>query len=550
MKVLVVDDMPPNRKLLGRVLAGWGHEVIEADRGSAAVNRCHEVMPDLILMDVMMPGMSGMEAANLIRQLPAGDEPSIIFVTALREHEGLIPALESGGDDYVTKPVDLEVLAAKIKAHQRIRELSRQLAAQNALLQRRNNELRREHELIEHFFDRIQQRNFMPPDMLRFRASSASAFSGDLLLSAARPGGGLYLLVGDFTGHGLTAAMGSLPVAEVFARLTAQAQPIGVVARRINQLLTTYLPTEIFLAATLLELDATGTLLQYWAGGLPNGVALSTDGDIKSLASQHMPLGILDDGEFDESVRSLKLPCDTRIMLMTDGITESASPAQEHFGEQRTLDVLAGVGPDDDALTILLDAVTAFTGTAQLQDDVVLAQLTCRPLAPGGRGASDGDGGNYPTHISFTVSAGELADGGITQRAVDLLCISPVAERHRAELHTILSELISNAIDHGLLCIDEDERDYADQGYQYRRTARLRALMDASLTISADILRTSPTWTARISVEHSGAPRPVLVQVGDEEAASGRGLLILDALCDAVQIAPDGRRTQISYTFD
>jgi CheY-like chemotaxis protein/anti-sigma regulatory factor (Ser/Thr protein kinase) len=549
MDILVVDDTPANRKLLARALAGWGYEVREAASGTEGIEACRQRMPDVVLMDIMMPGMNGMEAARFVRDLPGGKELSIIFITALKEGEGLVEALGSGGDDYITKPVALDVLQAKLKAHARIRELSRALAERNRLLAQHNRELRREQEIISHFFERAQEQNFLPPEMLRYRASSRTAFSGDLLLSRRRPGGGLYLMLGDFTGHGLSAAMGSLPVTETFSRMAHEGLPVGVIARELNRLLNASLPEEIFCAATLLELDATGEFLGCWAGGLPNGYARTPTGEMITLGSHHMPLGILGDGDFDETLETFKLPVGTRIYLMTDGITDARGTDGEAFGEARAAAVIVEAPPGSNVLEVLQREAAAYSGRSSARDDVAIVELECQALVPESDVLADMGRGTYPVSLHLRVSANDLADGGVIRRLIDMLGVMPIVFRRRAELHTVFAELLTNTIDHGLLARGRG-RDYDDAEYFVDRESRLREIGDRHVDITVALGREREHWLLEVSVEHDGEARAVDLSLSDDEDAHGRGLLLLEALCEDVRIENQGRRTRVRYRFE
>lgn len=177
----------------------------------------------------------------------------IIFVTALSSDDSLVTALAAGGDDYVIKPFNVNVLESKINAHLRIRELNQQLNIKNELLSRFNQRLISEQELIEHFFEKAIQQSFLDEKIIRYNMSSMSAFNGDLLLSECAPDGGIYLLMGDFAGHGLTAAMGTLPVAMTFFKMVAIGFSVDDIAREINFQLHKLMPRVCFLLQPFLS---------------------------------------------------------------------------------------------------------------------------------------------------------------------------------------------------------------------------------------------------------------------------------------------------------
>jgi len=110
-RVLVVDDNAPNRQLLRAYLESAGHEVIEAESGERAVEVAQTVLPDLVLLDVMMPGMNGFQTTTELKELANGFLP-VILVTALNDASSKLLGLRVGADDFVTKPVDrFEILA-------------------------------------------------------------------------------------------------------------------------------------------------------------------------------------------------------------------------------------------------------------------------------------------------------------------------------------------------------------------------------------------------------------------------------------------------------
>jgi len=112
-KVLVVDDEPQIRRVMRVILSGENYEVLEARSGEAALLRFREFLPDLVLLDLNMPGMSGLEICRAIRET---SEVPIIVLTVRREEDEKVEALDAGADDYVTKPFGKHELLARIRA--------------------------------------------------------------------------------------------------------------------------------------------------------------------------------------------------------------------------------------------------------------------------------------------------------------------------------------------------------------------------------------------------------------------------------------------------
>jgi two-component system KDP operon response regulator KdpE len=112
-KILVVDDEPQIRRVMRVILSGENYEVLEARSGDAALLRFRESLPDLVLLDLNMPGMSGLETCRAIRE--SSDVP-IVVLTVRHEEEEKVEALDAGADDYVTKPFGKQELLARIRA--------------------------------------------------------------------------------------------------------------------------------------------------------------------------------------------------------------------------------------------------------------------------------------------------------------------------------------------------------------------------------------------------------------------------------------------------
>jgi putative two-component system response regulator len=126
-QILVVDDHSASRMTAVALLAMEGYEVIEADCGSTAIKLVTHKQPDLILLDVMMPGMDGFEVCHLLKQDEHTRLIPVIFITALNDRRSRIRGIEVGGDDFLTKPFDRVELAARVKSLVRQKRLNEDL---------------------------------------------------------------------------------------------------------------------------------------------------------------------------------------------------------------------------------------------------------------------------------------------------------------------------------------------------------------------------------------------------------------------------------------
>ena len=115
-KILIADDEPDILEIIQYNLQNEGYEVVAVKNGNEAIDQAKKFQPDLIILDIMMPGKSGIEVCNLLRMQPAYNETLIIFLTALSDEGTEIKGLETGADDYLTKPISPKILLSKVNA--------------------------------------------------------------------------------------------------------------------------------------------------------------------------------------------------------------------------------------------------------------------------------------------------------------------------------------------------------------------------------------------------------------------------------------------------
>ncbi|MFB2837323.1 response regulator [Floridanema evergladense] len=142
-KLLIVDDNPTNIKVLFDFLKNYGFKVLIAKNGENALTKLEEITPDLILLDIMMPGINGFETCERIKENPSNRDVPIIFMTALADTENKVKGLSLGAVDYITKPFQQEEVLARINLHLKLRSLTKELAEKNQQLSQMN-------ELLEH----------------------------------------------------------------------------------------------------------------------------------------------------------------------------------------------------------------------------------------------------------------------------------------------------------------------------------------------------------------------------------------------------------------
>jgi len=559
MKILIVDDHAYNRDLLSFILEDEGYDCVEAENGKIACDLYRKDLEiTLILMDINMPEMDGMEATKIIKSESEGRFVPVIFVTALDDAEVIASCLEAGGDDFVPKPVNENVLLAKIKAHVRSQTLYYRLSEANKSLMYHQQLVRREHAIVEHIFARGNKRSKTHCDNISSYTSPMSMFDGDMVLSGASPNGGVYLLIGDFTGHGLAAAIGSLPVTEVFFNLISHQASVSQIAVDVNKLLFELLPTNMFCCATIVQLDYTGTNLTVWSGGMNDilRVKPSVVG-LEKIVSMHMPLGILESEEFDDSPRTIEVLPGEKIYIYTDGVNEASNSRGEEFGLER-LENLILQGSEDVVSSVHM-AVNDFHEGCGQSDDISIVEITGGRLVHRDRdtggivdvGADYHTAESFPWQLTMRLEKEDLSNTNIVNQILGFVSSIQGIELHQDKIFTIVSELYSNSLEHGVLGLDSSLKSTADgfELYYKERHSRLESLINGYINVDFAYLRGEPNQI-RFDITDSGNGFDcdrIAKECESNDERHGRGLNLLNNLCSSLEYSNGGRTATAIY---
>lgn len=453
---LVVDDEATSRILLKGLLERLGYRAIVARDGEEGLAMFIAQQPSIVFVDVLMPGISGVETAWRIKAAAGERFVPVIFLTAVTDEATLAECLQAGGDDFLNKPVSRVLLKAKIHAARRTANLYQ-------ALQRQQQQLLYEQELAKQVYAKTVSVDPNSLTDVRCLQRPASVFSGDILLAARSPTGALHVLLGDFTGHGLAAAIGAMPAAEVFRGMTAKGFTVGEILAEINDKLRSALPTGMFLAAAIVSISADGRSANICNSGLPELLVLSRQGRIRQrIASTAVPLGIIPSNRAQQPVW-LELAPGDQIVALTDGIIEARNPAGEQFTDSRLAANLEG-GEPATAFDRVIAALDDFIEGMPQDDDITLSVIAAQ--------AYTASASAYPETPVSSVGidsravsqdewsfATELFPPVLRRLDIVPLIVGKVVELQglrdkRQTLFTIFSELLGRAIDEGLLGMD------------------------------------------------------------------------------------------------
>ena len=563
MKILIVDDDTTNRLVLTAYLKKDGYTVVSAENGQEAIDLFESEEPELILMDVMMPIMDGYEATKQIKALSGEKFIPIIFLTAMTDEKALSQCVEVGGDDFLTKPYNRIILKAKIDALERVSQLYNTVYEQKRELITHQEHESKEQEVARKVFDSILNPGCLTAENIQLHLSPMSLFNGDVVLAAVKPTGGLHVLFGDFTGHGLAASLGALPLSDVFYSMTAKGYSINDVVREVNHKLKLQLPTGMFLAACLVEIDIINNVLKYWNGAIP-AAYLHKGETVVPLKSQHLPLGILDDNSFSDKVNIIEIHDKDRVILSTDGILEAENSAGEMFGTERFEECLNfDVNHQDDLFQHILDSLDDFVKEQQQSDDVTLGVVTCdmdyiNQLST--------QRGNYKKFVSTNWQFDMKFHYDSIKSVDPVPLINQILgeiQGHQIQqdkLSTVLTELFCNSLDHGLLELDSSVKATPEGFMQFYadKESRLHDLSSGFIKISVTNTPTDDGGELTIAFEDSGKGFDTSrLEKADKEHSengstnifSGRGLSLIKTYCQSVTYNDTGNRVECVYPW-
>ncbi|RON12513.1 ATP-binding SpoIIE family protein phosphatase [Pseudomonas frederiksbergensis] len=558
LTILIAEDSAADRMLLSTIVRRQGHEVLTAANGAEAVEAFRSQRPHLVLMDAMMPVMDGFEAAQQIKALAGETLVPIIFLTSLTESEALARCLEAGGDDFLAKPYNQVILAAKIKAMDRLRRLQATVLEQRDLIARHHDYLLNEQRVAKAVFDKVAHSGCLNAPNIRYLQSPYALFNGDLLLAAFTPAGDMHVLLGDFTGHGLPAAVGAMPLAEVFYGMTAKGYGLSETLREMNAKLKRILPVDMFCCATLLCLSFQRGSVEVWNGGMPDGYLHSTaSGERIALTARHLPLGVLSPQTFDDRTEVFPMAVGDRVFLLSDGVIDTCDANEQLFGVERLEQVFAANRQPDALFEEIEQALRDFRGEAR--DDVSMVEvslLEAAQLSPPAPVYSDsGQSSPLDWSVSFEFRAATLKRFNPLPYLLQLLLEVHGLRTQSGALYSVLAELYSNALEHGVLGLDSSlKRDASGFArYYQQRNARLDELRDGYVRVHLQVAPKGEGGCLTVRVEDSGKGfdvARVMERPVDDVRLSGRGVSLIRQLSHHARWTDNGRSAHVEFFWE
>lgn len=341
-KILVINDDAGIRSLTKLPLEQQGFDVYEADDGRKGIEASIRLLPDLILLDVMMPEMDGYETCEQLKQNPTTQEIPVIFLSSLANPKDKIKGLELGGVDFVNNVIDKGELLARVQNQLKIKSLTKALTESNQSLLLKQ-------ELLDHDLKAAAmiQKSFLPQEKSKSPRVNVSwmwcpshPLGGDIFNMIPHDPSRLIIYMVDVSGHDVPSALVTVSVSQFLHQLNQNSKdPLS--PKEIMCALNKEYPMERFdryftIFYAILNLDS-GKLTYSRGGHLP-GIKLEQNQPIEFLEAGGPLIGLSLEHSFEEG--STHLAIGDKMILYTDGITDIKNKKDEFYGIDRFCDVL------------------------------------------------------------------------------------------------------------------------------------------------------------------------------------------------------------------
>ncbi len=367
--ILLVDDNPTNLQVLFQTLDGAGCKLLIAKNGEIAISIAGKALPDLILLDIMMPGIDGYEVCRQLKSNAATSDIPVIFLSALGDTEDKVKGLQLGAVDYITKPFQPDEVIARVNTHLTIHRLKREVESQK-------DQLEHELEVVS-----AVQRKLLPKQLpvidgfkLAVHYETSRYAGGDYYDILELPDNCWGFLIADAEGHSAPAAVLMAMTCALFRSYPGSAADPAEVLHYLNEHLCKVADPS-FMTALYAYYDANAQAMRIARAGhpLPMIFRHSDKKAIELPCPGVYPLGI-EPYEIEIPVTETKLEPGDRFLIYTDGLTERFDMGGKTYGEERLLRLLAIDSADDPqgVIAAIMADVERFAGELPADDDQAL----------------------------------------------------------------------------------------------------------------------------------------------------------------------------------
>lgn len=450
--ILVVSKSKRTISSINKCMFNEGYTTLVVSNSEQALSMLSIETIDFIMIDADYMGEDGDDLVSAMRLVVGDQFIPMVVLASVKDEELLTDYISAGCDDFILKPFSPNALIHRITSMDQLREFKQ--LYKNSI---------HEQVLAKRVLSNALAGKSCHLEEVKLLSKSAAVFSGDLFLTARHPDGSLYVLMADFTGHGLSAAIGVLPVTDVFNVMTEKGFALESIIESLNKKLFSLLPASMFMAACLIKVDSDLKHMRIWNGGLPEVfIREFKTGLIKHKErSTHIALGIDEELQNEFNIQNISIDSGDQIFMYTDGLTDAENADGEMFGVDRLNRCFDSNRLKQSIYESIVKEINEFTEGTELTDDVTLAYIPC---TEGLVGVKEDDSLD---EIHMAVSRNsewswyiELAGSSLRDINPVPVAISEIANMSgfavsTDKLSNIMSVLYENAINQNIMCKED-----------------------------------------------------------------------------------------------
>lgn len=374
-RILVVDDVEQNIELISRYLVNAGYDTIHATNGPTAIRKARMFKPDLILLDLLMPQMSGFEVCKILK----GDEEtkyiSILIITAMDSSDTRRRSFEVGADDFISKTFDKALLLSKVKSLLRIKHLSDQLKQQYSELQEKNNTLDFQLNMaMQVQRSLIEEENFVFNNVnFVSKYLPALDIGGDMYDMVKLDSQNIAVIMGDVSGHGIAAALLTAMLKMMFRNIIISTHNPSEVLNKMNtefcNIFTNKL-IDVYSCVFYALIDTKNK--EIFCSNAGHTLPIFVEADTNSayeIDIHGLPIGMMENAKYD--IKTVSFKNGDMVFFHTDGLGDSLykDTTDEFVHKLKELLISVKDMPIEEIITHVLDQFRNNDDTPKYDND-------------------------------------------------------------------------------------------------------------------------------------------------------------------------------------
>ena len=399
LSALIVEDSRSQRRMLKLLLEKWQIEVVEAEDGECALSLAKSRHFDFIISDWVMPRMNGPDLCRAVRKLGKAQYVYFILLSSKNERKEISMGLDSGADDFLSKPLDTDELQARLRAGQRLLAMSADLIDKNKRVSEAFERLNLVYQSVDRDLRAAArlQKSLIPekqsncgPIQIGIAYEPCGHVGGDLLGYFRISDDRIAAYSIDVSGHGVSSALLTARLSNFFSsehlreniavrRLadgTFHPRDPAIIAQDLNERMQDEADNDQYFTMVFADINTSNGFVRFCQAGHPNPAVIRATGEIEFVGEGGPPIGLLKEADYETEV--LYLDDGDRLMMFSDGITECEDPAGALLDEEGLAVLLSrhwGMA-EHEVLEQVLAEMATFAGKPDFTDDVSALMLT------------------------------------------------------------------------------------------------------------------------------------------------------------------------------